>query len=249
MDLRIQNLRKSYLSSGDYETGLALLRAYLHAGFIPYRHVELAAAYRYPLAIDLVGSQSETAILPQKRGESTDWPCEVYIKRCLAVSELAYEEIRNALGIDDELDATIIAAHRFARNCISGSPSWSPQLIDFDQTHHLFQAVIEYTQEFLNYSGSEDPAMHNLVLSVAASIRTVECFKEQLKTVTEAVASSASGPTWGAASLAYLDDFMGRRDPNLPENPGDGFGPEVMDKVYAALRDEMVPWLLDPFPV
>jgi hypothetical protein len=245
MDLRIQNLRKSYLSSGDYETGLALLRAYVHAGFIPYRHVELAAAYRYPLAVDLVGPQKETEVLPQKRGETTDWPCEVYIRRCLAVSELAYEEIRNALGIEEELSATINTAHRFARNCISGSPSWSPQLIDFDQAHRLFQAVIEYTQEFLNYSGSEDPAMHNLVLSVAASIRSIECFKEQLKVVNE----SASGPTWGAASLAYLDDFMGRRDPDLPQNPGDGFGPKVMDKVYVALRNEMVPWLLDPFPV
>ena len=239
MDYALQNLRRSYLKNGDYETGLSLLGAYVRNGIIPYRYVELAAVYRYPMAIDLVGPRKEGDVLPRNWNDFTDWPCEVYIRRNYATAKLAYEEVRNGLGLEEDTHETIVAALR----CVESNLRNDLEDVDQDEVHRLFSETINLTQDYLNYSGSVDPAISNLIKSVGASVNYLSCLDDP-----STVKAAISGTTWAAASLAFLDDALGRRDPSLPESPSDGFGPDVMDRIYIAIQEGLVPWLLDPFP-
>jgi len=237
MDASLQKLKRSYLSGDDY-AGIALLRRYIQSGLIPYRNVELAAAYNHPIATKVVGYMpDESDILPQDHGTHTDWPCEIYVRRCLAVTRLAYREVRHDTGFVEHefgLDEALSRALTFIENCLANQ-----QEIDFDEVKSIFQEIMDFIEYYP--SGRE---IYYLIMAVAGTIQTLtQCIDPA--TVTR---YADSAPSWACHSLALLDDTMDRRDPALPDSPAAAFGPAVMSRAYKALEDELIPYLLDPFP-
>jgi len=236
MDLTLQQLRRDYLN-GDNEAGVALLSAYIRAGIIPRNYAKLAAAYKHPIAIELFGDISEGDVLPcpDEGVDFIDWPCELYIRRLLAVTRLAYTELREHILNDN----VIYACYEGFYHVEAGLKNMHQ--IDESETKRIFEGIMSFSNDYLNYGEAMDRAIYNLILAAGGTVRALGCDDEH-------GIISSSGPSWACASLSHLEDALDMRDPSLPQSPADAFGPTVMDKAYGAVAEELVPWLLDPFP-
>ncbi len=267
MDLRLRQLEITYLQNGGIEDGVRLLKALVRGGKVPRHHVELAAIYQHPIAMELIGEppakfghRDEKRVLPLTELRKTNWfdvapwDCEVYHRRLLAVTQWCFERILEIINspkgwweqgvgwrespvhptIREQVDA-VSDALNYVREILDNTEEHDPEV-----THEIFAQIMDYGQEFLSMS-DRDLAVNRMMLAVGATVRALDCNNDN-------GIISVSGPAWACASAAHLDAYLNVRDPDLPENPEQGFGPKVIEGAYTAIAREVVPWLLDPFP-
>lgn len=242
MDLRLRELENHY-KSGDITAGAQLLSAMVRSGVVESHKAELAAIYQHPIAMLVFGEspapygkRDEERILPLELGSFDNiapWTCEVYIRRLLALAKWS----SFSLEVELELAASSLqtAIFELVRDHLNGIPFVEEERLRLSQAATLAADAHHYNL----HDGMI--AQYYSWLAMGALARSIDC--DNLHGII-----SDAGPAWACASMAALESHLGQRDPNLPENVRQGFGPRVIEAAYDVLLKDLTPWLLDPFP-
>lgn len=246
MDFHLRQLENEYKNTGDLDAGAQYLSALIRSGDVPIHKAELAAIYQHPVAMRLFGGKAvgygehrpEERVLPLDRNNFNDiapWTCEVYQRRLLSLVSWALDLMLEHDAMEDETLATNIVDIVQDKIERKGLPLFDNQLFELQRSATL---------RSLDYMGMDywSRAHYYLWMSLGALVKSLSCDNDS-------GIISDSGPAWACVSASNLEAHLGLRDPTLPENPEKGFGANILEGAYLALRDGLSPWLLQPFPL
>lgn len=249
MDETLRKLEAEY-QLGNERAGLSLLRQMVRIGLLREEDVFLAAAYRFPLAVEYVGrTPTEEEALPLGDSQKTTWNPKLYVQRGLAAAMCATQAVLPHIDkftevLPDEITADLLVCAE-AREMVV---DWLENDIADENERHMRVFRLEGMLSLMIPRSSTYSVdvleIHSLMMATSAVVWTIG---QVVNDPTTVPGGATLATTQACMAMAYLDQRLQNR-PLYPE-VHESFGKDVIEKVYTAICQSMVPIILKPFPV